>query len=91
MEIETFSQNSKFVVLEIRKPQPKCKYPECNFYAMKLIGECNSCNKNYCRIHRIPETHKCKNLVEIKEKLRKKLELKLLSEKTQEMKKIINI
>ena len=60
----------------------RCKYLDCNFYAMKLIGQCNSCENFYCRIHRLPETHKCKNLVELRNKERMKLANKLMSEKT---------
>lgn len=60
----------------------RCKYPDCNFYAMKLIGQCNSCDNFYCRIHRLPETHKCKNILELKNKERIKLANKLMSEKT---------
>jgi predicted nucleic acid binding AN1-type Zn finger protein len=86
MEIETsFEQHCEQnyeTVVGVRKPRQSCKYPECNFYAMKLIGQCNSCEHFYCQIHRIPETHKCKNLVELKNKERIKLANKLMSEKT---------
>lgn len=75
--METLSQNIELVV-----KNPRCKYPDCKFYAMKLIGQCNSCDNFYCRIHRLPETHKCKNMLELKNKERMKLANKLMSEKT---------
>lgn len=70
-------------VVGTRKPSKRCKYPDCNFNAMKLIGQCNSCDYFYCRIHRLPETHKCKNILELKNKERIKLANKLMSEKTE--------
>ena len=59
----------------------RCKYYGCNFYAMKLIGQCTSCDNFHCRIHRLPETHKCKNLIELKNKEKTKLANKLMNEK----------
>jgi predicted nucleic acid binding AN1-type Zn finger protein len=85
MEVETsfeYSEQNYESVVGARKPRPRCKYPDCNFYAMKLIGQCNSCDNFYCRIHRLPETHKCKNMLELKNKERMKLTNKLMSEKT---------
>ena len=78
-----YEQNNEFVVVVgARKIRPCCKYPDCNFYAMKLIGQCNSCDNFYCRIHRLPETHKCLFMLELKNKERMKLANKLMSEKT---------
>lgn len=78
MEVETSFEYYEQRVVK----KPRCKYPDCNFYAMKLIGQCNSCDNFYCRIHRLPETHKCKNMLELKNKERMKLANKLMSEKT---------
>lgn len=40
---------------ELAVKKQRCKYSNCEFYAMKLIGECTSCEYFYCRIHRLPE------------------------------------
>jgi predicted nucleic acid binding AN1-type Zn finger protein len=67
---------------ELVVKKQRCKYSNCEFNVMKLIGKCKSCKYFYCRIHRLPEIHKCKYLLEIKEKERIKLDNKLMNERT---------
>lgn len=69
-------------IVKTTKTRHRCDYPSCEFYAMKLIGECKSCNKFYCHIHRINETHKCKNLDQLRQREKRKLEARLLDEST---------
>lgn len=59
----------------------RCTYIDCNFLAMRLIGQCNHCDNFYCQLHRIPERHECKNLVEIINQKRIHLTNKLMNEK----------
>jgi predicted nucleic acid binding AN1-type Zn finger protein len=54
----------------------------CKLRALKLVGFCNHCKNNYCSKHRLPETHMCENLENIKINQRILLEARLESEKS---------
>lgn len=44
----------------------KCKYPQCYKKILSLAIECDKCHKSYCGNHRIPESHLCEMLPNIK-------------------------
>lgn len=75
------SQNIESTV-KTSKTRRHCDYQLCEFSAMKLIGECKSCNNFYCHIHRINETHRCKNLDQLRQREKRELEARLLEEST---------
>jgi predicted nucleic acid binding AN1-type Zn finger protein len=54
----------------------KCMFITCNT-KQSIIGYCKHCNKNFCRIHRLIETHNCTEMLNVialkKELLHKKL------------------
>jgi predicted nucleic acid binding AN1-type Zn finger protein len=43
-----------------------CKYLGCKNKISKIIGVCKHCDKGFCSQHRLPETHQCIKLIEIK-------------------------
>lgn len=63
-----------------KKVHRRCDYSLCDFFAMRLIGQCTSCENFYCRIHRNPLSHQCTKLAFIRDKERKNLENKLMTE-----------
>jgi predicted nucleic acid binding AN1-type Zn finger protein len=54
-----------------------CNFINCNLKSMKLIGFCKLCNNSYCSSHRLPESHLCKNLNELKQKAHNNLLINL--------------
>ena len=74
------------------KKRRHCDYSLCEFFAMKLIGQCTSCENVYCRIHRYPISHQCTKLACIRDRERKILENKLMTESENSKKpKIIDV
>ena len=57
-----------------------CKYTNCKYKTMKLIGGCKGCEKYYCHLHRYPEAHSCIKLLEIKLNQKQTLVSKLMNE-----------
>lgn len=43
-----------------------CKHLNCKNKISKIIGVCKHCNKGFCAQHRLPETHYCVKLIDIK-------------------------
>jgi hypothetical protein len=63
-----------------KKVHRRCDHSLCDFFVMRLIGQCTSCENVYCRIHRHPTSHQCTKLAFIRDKERKNLENKLMTE-----------
>lgn len=43
-----------------------CKYLECKNKISKIIGHCKHCNVIFCSHHRLPESHNCIKLIELR-------------------------
>ncbi|KAI8891939.1 polyubiquitin [Globomyces pollinis-pini] len=59
----------------------RCNHAGCNDKIVKIVGQCRYCNMGYCGKHRLPESHSCENMVEVREGAHQKLAGKLLNEK----------
>jgi ubiquitin/predicted nucleic acid binding AN1-type Zn finger protein len=66
----------------------KCQLPGCNDKIVKIIGQCKYyyhlyryCNLGYCGKHRLPESHDCENMLQVRQKSHDQLVGKLLNEK----------
>lgn len=40
----------------------KCNKEDCKNNVMKYIGKCSECEHSHCQLHRLPESHYCKEL-----------------------------
>jgi len=54
-----------------------CKHLNCKNKISKIIGICKHCDKGFCAQHRLPETHNCVKLIEIKMNEKQALTTKL--------------
>lgn len=45
----------------------KCEYSDCKKKILSLVIDCNQCHKYFCGNHRIPESHECSYLSQIKQ------------------------
>ena len=44
----------------------RCHYSECNKKILSIAIDCDKCHNFYCGNHRIPESHDCGQLSELK-------------------------
>lgn len=51
----------------------KCQAEGCKFKIKIFTGECSTCDKKYCRRHRLPFEHNC-NVDEIQKQHKKRIE-----------------
>ncbi|KAI8901725.1 hypothetical protein BC833DRAFT_576409 [Globomyces pollinis-pini] len=70
-------------------PKPKSKKsnaPKCGFgcgdRAVKIIGNCRYCTKNFCGRHRLPEAHACENINHCRQESATKNADRLMGERT---------
>jgi ubiquitin C len=81
------SELSLVINLSTSNPAPKtpkktrCNCDGCNDKIVKIIGMCKYCNMGYCGKHRLPESHMCSNMTQVKQASHDKLAGKLMGEK----------
>lgn len=63
-----------------KKKKDRCHFQKCSNTILKLIGDCQFCNGNFCSRHRIMENHSCGGLTSCKEQSHQKNADKLASE-----------
>ena len=63
------------------KKSGKCAFANCSDKAVKIIGHCRHCSAMYCSKHRLPESHSCSGLHQIKKRLHQKAMDELLRNK----------
>jgi predicted nucleic acid binding AN1-type Zn finger protein len=45
---------------------PNCKCIDCKHKISKIIGHCKYCDAYFCAQHRLPETHSCVKLTDMR-------------------------
>ena len=64
----------------------RCSAPNCKLKSALMVGLCNYCKHDHCLKHRLPEDHQCPQLAELYKKLHEENAVKLMSEKTTDVK-----
>ncbi|KAI8814071.1 hypothetical protein BJ742DRAFT_786356 [Cladochytrium replicatum] len=59
----------------------RCKQKDCSDRAVKIVGFCRYCRKEFCGKHRLPEAHSCPDMQNCRDDATKKLTERLMSEK----------
>jgi predicted nucleic acid binding AN1-type Zn finger protein len=67
-----------------------CKYIECKSKISKIIGHCKSCEQSFCSKHRLPESHSCSKLQELRLSSKQEL-IKRLQENALEQNKLVKL
>jgi ubiquitin len=67
---------------ELKTPKKtRCNCSGCNDKIVKIVGMCKYCNMGYCGKHRLPESHMCSNIAQVKQASHDRLAGKLMGEK----------
>jgi ubiquitin len=67
---------------ELKTPRKtRCNCDGCNDKIVKIVGMCKYCNMGYCSKHRLPESHLCSNMIQVKQASHDRLAGKLMGEK----------
>jgi len=63
-----------------------CAVDNCKLKLALIVGHCNHCNNDHCLKHRLPEDHKCQELINLQRKEHADNAAKLMAQKAQKTK-----
>lgn len=66
-----------------------CDFNNCKLKKVNIIGVCNYCHYTFCLKHRLPETHQCKQIENVKKQASELLYKKLVEEANSSRKKLV--